>query len=76
MSSADLFRYSPEAGNPVNESSNDDSEEISDDDVHNRGRASGSNSNQNKGYTEIKEQMYQVKMENWVTHDEIFFVNF
>jgi hypothetical protein len=76
MSSADLFRYSPEVGNPVNESSNDDSEEISDDDGYNRGRASGSNSNQNKGYTEIKEQMYQVKMENWVTHDDIFFVNF
>ena len=60
MSSNDLFRYSPDAADPANESDVDeDSDEISEDDLHNRKTTSN---NQSKGYTEIKEQMYLVNI--------------
>ena len=56
MKTCDLFSYSPEGPDPPNESSSDDSQDLSEDE-----KGTDSNPRPLKKCTEIKEQMYQVR---------------
>ena len=60
MQSGDLFTYSPEGPDPANASSSDDSEDMSEDE-NGLKRTESSPQPLNK-FTEIKEQMYQVRL--------------